>query len=119
MEKFQVTSTKEISPNTARTYKSKLNKLVAYGYKNNDDLKNHPTKVIAAITELTEKITSEDKLRMERRVFYSAIFYALHGDPYLSRPTLYQREFHKSDPKKTAQGTDWEPIADFKAKQQE
>lgn len=119
MEKFQVNSTKEISANTARTYKSKLNKLVRYGYKTTDDLKNHPTKVIAAITELTENITPEDKQRTERRVFYSAIFYALHGDVYLSRPTLYQREFHKSDPKKNVNGEDWEPVAVFKAKQEE
>jgi hypothetical protein len=115
MEKFQVNSTKELSVNTARVYKSKLNKLVPYGYKDSDDLKNHPVKIIAIITDLTKNIVPEDKQRMERRVFYSAIFYALHGDSYLSRPTLYQREFHKSDPKKNANGEDWKSVADFKA----
>lgn len=116
---FEFSSTKPVSDGTARVYKSKLNKLVPYGFTKTQDLIDKALLVIETITyKLTNNITPEDKQRTERRLYYSAIFYALHDHPtYLKRPTLYQKYFHQSDPKENANGEPWVKLADFRAKE--
>lgn len=107
---FSFQSTKEVSASTAKIYKSKLNKLVAYGFSSSSDLLSSPLKVCAAVNALTDSIEDTEKKHYERRVFYSAIFYALHDSDLLKDPqNIYRIEFHKANPSiVSATGKPWQ-----------
>jgi hypothetical protein len=74
--KFELSDkiTKEVSPGTLAVYKSHLNKLAKEDIKNASDIYVNRKRVI----QIVKGFSSE---KSKRRVFYSAIFYALSHLP--------------------------------------
>ena len=69
------------SKGTMTIYRSNLNKLAAEGYDTKEKLMSNPKKVIEVVNKLTEDIESEATRRDKRRVYYSAIFWAVTSFP--------------------------------------
>jgi hypothetical protein len=74
--KFQLSEkiTKEVSPGTLAVYKSHLNKLAKEGILTTADLYSERKRVIEIIKDFSPE-------KSKRRVFYSAVFYALSHLP--------------------------------------
>lgn len=70
---------KELSPNTQKIYKSKLNALAKRGYDTTAALMGNKKEVIAAIEELAPG--SDAAARQKKRTFLSAIFWVLPDIP--------------------------------------
>lgn len=104
-----ISSTKSVSVNTAKIYKTHLNKLAKETpYNSVADLVNHPIAIINYIKTSTADETDESKRRYKRRVKYCAIFWALHDHEMLKQPdNPYRKAFHDEDPLTTTDGTAW------------
>jgi hypothetical protein len=95
-------ASKDVSVNTRKIYKTHLNKIAAAGYSTLNDLMNSPRSVIEVIDgimpepDLLPKATLEERMkayRVKKRIFYSAIFYALSDTDYLDSTNPYYRAF--------------------------
>lgn len=107
--------------NTAKIYKSHLNTIGRnLEIETLEDLKKDSERVIKFITEATEKFEEGEKRNQARRIRYSAIFWALHGDAFLTQPdNPYRKAFHNSDPLEGADGSPWKKLKEFKEQQAE
>jgi len=117
--KFQFSTTKELSDYTKKTYASKLNKLAAAGYTTNQSLIDNQEAVNKIIGELIKKVPAE-KQAGEARIYYSAIFAALHGDPILKTDNLLRRAFHTyrpGPPPDSDEGKKWKGFDEFMKKE--
>lgn len=81
--------TKELSENTKKVYKSRLNKLAAEGIETRADLIKKQKKVIELIRERTGGKDDSDESRQERRMFLSAIFWILNEEPLKNKKQYY------------------------------
>ena len=110
MSKFSLPSilSKSVSANTLSNYKSRLNKLVPYGFQSITDFQNDPHKLIKTINEMfpgndpsPAHVPSptckceQCKLRENKRYFYTAIFYALADTEYIRTPNPLYDEFQR------------------------
>ena len=111
----KIESSKAVSENTAKLYKQQLNKLARETTVDTlEGLKSNPSTVIAWVTESTAAIEPVEKRNQARRLRYSAIFWALHGDAFLSQPdNPYRRAFHDADPIQTYDGEVWKKAYHF------
>lgn len=78
---------KQLSKATKKIYKSALNQLSDFGFETREDLIKKQKKVIALVNGLVEG--DDDPARHKKRVFYSAIFYALHDKPLSDKKKYY------------------------------
>ena len=94
MKKFQVPeiTSKTISPNTLKIYKSKLNFLSAVGIDTRDKLLENQELVCKIIHELQSS-------NSEARVYFSACFYVLADNPNTDKVTLYNAFQNYKDPR--------------------
>lgn len=79
---------KELSKATKKIYKSCLNQLSEFGIDTKEKLMKNQKKVIALLNELIEG--DDDAARHKKRVFYSAIFFALHEKPLTDKKKYYE-----------------------------
>jgi len=77
----------ELSVFTVKTYKSKLNKLAKRGYTDVDELLENQEEIVAAMNKEIPGDTSKD--RYKRRVFLSAIFFAIGSKTVDEIPHFY------------------------------
>jgi len=96
---------KELSVNTQKIYKSKLNALAKVGYDSTAALLANKKEVIAAIKELVPGDDAAD--RQKKRTFLSAIFWVL---PDIPKRNAYYTYYQKVLPTAVA-GSDvaWKP----------
>lgn len=111
----KIQSSKSVSAATARTYQSQLNKIAkATEITTLAGLKEDPEKVIASINSATAIAEEGEKRNRLRRLAYSAIFWALHGDPLLAvEGNPYHKAFHDADPAVAKGGKAWEKTYSF------
>ena len=81
-------SEKELSKATKKIYKSCLNQLSEFGFDSIEKLKKNQKKIIFLLNELIEG--DDDAARHKKRVFYSAIFWALHDSPLSEKKRYYE-----------------------------
>ena len=81
--------TKELSENTKKVYKTRLNKLAVAGFETKNDLIKKQKDVINLIKERTGGKDDNDENRMERRMFLSAIFWVLNEEPLKNKKKYY------------------------------
>ena len=86
-------TTKIISVNTLKIYKSKLNKLANNGFNSVDSLIQNQIEVINLINNMVNG--DEDKHRQEKRLIYSAIFFVLPQE-VLAQQNEYYFAFQKA-----------------------
>jgi hypothetical protein len=111
MSKFQMPdiTTKTVALATLRVYKTRLNKLVPFGFNTIQDLQSNQTKLIEAVNTLNPGTTSDPdhqksslckcsqcKTREARRYFYTAIFYALADTPFIKEKNDLYYEFGRN-----------------------
>ena len=92
MSKFQlpaIQSKAHLSTTSIKIYKTHLNKLAAGGFSTIQDLIDKPVQVIARINELMP--SNEEK--QKKRIYYSAIFYALADTDYVKSSNPYHTAF--------------------------
>ena len=77
----------ELSVFTVKTYKGKLNKLAKRGYTDVDELLENQEEIVAAMNKEIPGDTSKD--RYKRRVFLSAIFFAIGSKTVAEIPYFY------------------------------
>lgn len=99
---FQIPDTaKSVSPTWKRTYNKYLNRIAEISDIDTiDKVLADPHSVIDAIDLLilVEDDNSE-KQKNEARVYYSALFYVLYGQPSLKEPNnIFRKNFHRFDP---------------------
>lgn len=117
---FQVPSTaKPVSLNTAKIYNRHLNRIAEMsGVDTIEKIVQNPEDVVDSIKLLVFIEDDETKRRASARIYFSAVFYALFGHPYLSQPkNLLRKSFHEFDPTLTANNTKWVQLAAFKKNQ--
>lgn len=101
-------TSKDVSPNTVKIYKSRLNKLAARGFTSIHAIMLDPHAVIAIINELFPGNDSSPehqpssfcrcdqcRTRENKRQYYTAIFYALADSPYSKSPNPLYNEFQR------------------------
>jgi hypothetical protein len=100
---------KELSVNSQKVYKGKLNKLAKEGYDTPEKLKSDSVKVIQAIKKLTGD-GNDEKSRTLRRSYISAIFWVQK----FPKKNAYYTYYQKCLPLKV-QGTetDWKKRKDY------
>jgi len=111
----KVESSKFVSASTAKTYQTQLNK-IAKGTEITtvEGLKKDASKVVSYISSATAKEGDEEKRNRMRRLAYSAIFWALHGDPMLAvEGNPYHKAFHAADPAFAKGGKAWDKTYSF------
>ena len=79
---------KALSKSTSKIYKSHLNQLSEFGFDTREKLMKNQKKIVVLINELVEG--DDDTARHKKRVFYSAIFYALHDEPLTKKKRFYE-----------------------------
>ena len=82
-----------LAKTTLALYKGCLNKISAFGYSTREDLQNNQSAVVEAINQLLPG--DEEKIRANKRKFYSAIFWILSDDAGLESKQTYYNEFQK------------------------
>ena len=104
-----VNSSKNVSENTAKIYKSCLNRLARETpFRTVEDLVNHYPTIISWVKLATASEMDESKRKYKRRVLYCAIFWALHGSDFTQQPdNPYRKAFHDEDPISTSEGRPW------------
>lgn len=112
--KFQFSTTKSLSDETKKVYKAKLNKLAQQGFVTKDDLIANQDGVVKLVESLIADVPDERRAR-EGRLYFSAIFAAIHGDPLLDKPeNTFRTAFRSYSPKTTVTGETWMKLEDFK-----
>ena len=104
----EITS-KTVSVNTLKIYKSRLNKLVPHGFSTVDDITARPQQLVDVVNTLFQgndpsaehqKISTcrceQCKLRESKRYFYTAIFYALADSEFIKTPNPLYQAFRKN-----------------------
>jgi len=96
MSRFQLSEkiTREVSTGTRAVYKSHLNKLAKEGITNDREILANQEKVI----EIIKKISTD---KSKRRVFYSAVFYAISFHPNESLKKELFEAFQEEKDEKT------------------
>jgi hypothetical protein len=88
--KYQKDGTpRTLSPNTIKTYKSRLNKLASQGFSNVDELLRQSQDVILTINTLVPGMESP-ALRQEKRIYFCAIFWVLPESVLKSQNPYYK-----------------------------
>ena len=102
-------SVKPVSPTTARVYKSHLNRLSAFGLDSIETILQNPEDVVTAIDLIMEmEDGTVEEVKHKARGYYSAVFYALYGQPLLTNPVNPLRlGFQKFAPNLTNKGEKW------------
>lgn len=110
---------KIVSANSAKIYDRHLNRIAAIsGVNTVEKVVQRPEDVVDSIKLLILAVDDEDKRSATARIYYSALFYALYGHPYLSQPNnLLRKSFHQYDPRTTADNKPWVQLAAFKKNQ--
>lgn len=108
--KFQVPaiSSKTIGASTLKNYKSMLNKLVLFGFRNIDEIIANPEKVVEAVDSIVESAEECEEhnsvstcrcaqcaSRYAKRQLYSAIFYALADTEFIKTKNPLYEAFQK------------------------
>ena len=91
-EEFQ--STKTATRQTQNMYKKRLNLLADNGIETREQLKRSHFKTLKTIYTIVPG--DDEKARQQRRIFLSAIFWALHGEKMLEKPNLYYHSFQRN-----------------------
>lgn len=101
---------KPISATTAKTYKSYLNRLALLDIDSIEKIIQSPIDTVVAIEILTMMFDDEEERKSQARYFYSAVFYALYGQPILKDPHNELRKgFAKNNPSVLKDGVNiWE-----------
>jgi hypothetical protein len=94
---------KEITKNTLSSYKSRLNRLATAGYSTVDSLVNNQDDIIQIVKDSGG---DSDPERHKKRIFMSAIFYAL-SDLDNSHKKKYHAYFQTIYPSKNVDGDPW------------
>ena len=90
---------KPVSATTAKIYKSYLNRLAILGIETIEEIVKEPYDTVCAIDILTMMFDDEEERKKESRFYYSAVFYALYGQPILKDPDNELRKgFAKNNP---------------------
>jgi len=116
---FRIPDTaKAVAVNTAKVYRRHLNRIATVsGVDTVEKIVNDPKDVVYTISLLILLEPDEDKRKTLARIYYSAIFYAMAGHPYLSKPSnILRTSFHTYDPRESAKGTEWVKLAAYKKK---
>lgn len=110
-------SVKPVSTSTAKLYKSHLNRLSAFGLDSVETILQNPEDVVTAIDLIMEmEDGTVEEVKHKARVYYSAVFYALYGQPLLSDPVNPLRlGFQKFAPSLTSTGEKWMTADKFKS----
>lgn len=117
---FQIPDTaKEVAEATGKIYRRHLDKIAAIsGLNTVEKIVQKPDVVVDTISLLIGAIEDDTKKRALARMYYSALFYAMFGHPYLSQTSnLLRTTFHTFDPRLTSDGTPWQQLAAFKKNQ--
>lgn len=116
---FDFNTTKELSVHTKKLYKTKLNHLAKAGYADKQALLDNQDEVVKLVDELVKRVPLE-RAAQEGRLYYSAIFAALHGDPLMSVPdNKFRKAFHSYDPTPREEGKKWLGVEEYKKKKAE
>ena len=112
--KFTFSTTKPLTDATKKVYKAKLNKLAEQGFVTKDDLIANQDEVVKLVESLIADVPDERRAR-EGRLYFSAIFAAIHGDPLLDKPeNPFRTAFRSYSPTTTVTGQTWMKLEDFK-----
>lgn len=114
--KFTFSTTKPLSKDTKLVYQAKLNKLAKAGFVTKEDLIANQDDVVKLVESLVADVPDERRAR-EGRLYFSAIFAAIHGDPLLNKPeNPFRTAFRSYSPTTTDKGQAWMKLEDFKNK---